>query len=83
MEQIKVKAKKWGNSIAVVIPANVVNKESITDGMEITITVQPKRFTTVGDLMEFGRKLKLKNKLKRSTQELMDEVDKDLWPEDE
>ena len=78
MEQIKVKAKKWGNSIGVVIPSNIADKQSIKDGTEIIITITSDRKTKVKDV--FGI---LKGKLKRNTQELIDEVDKDLWPENE
>ncbi|MBS3082305.1 AbrB/MazE/SpoVT family DNA-binding domain-containing protein [Candidatus Pacearchaeota archaeon] len=78
MEQIKAKAKKWGNSIGIVIPANIVDKQSIKDGTEIIITITSDKKTKVKDV--FGI---LKEKLKRNTQELIDEVDEDLWPENE
>jgi antitoxin component of MazEF toxin-antitoxin module len=79
MEQIKVKAKKWGNSMAVVIPANIVNKESIEEGTELMMTLDKKKISTVGDLMELGRKMKLREKMKRPVDELMREIDKELW----
>ncbi len=78
MEQIKTKVKKWGNSFGVIIPKEVIEKEKLKENNEIVITVQAKRFTTVGDI--FGI---LKRKSKKSTQEIMDEIDKELWPEDE
>ena len=32
MEQINVKAKKWGNSIGIVLPKYIVDKENIDNG---------------------------------------------------
>lgn len=78
MEQIKVKAKKWGNSLGILLPKNVVYNQEIKEGMEIVITVQTKKTMTVGDLMEFARKHPLP-KSKRSTQEIMDEIDFELY----
>ena len=37
MEQIKVKAKKWGNSIGIVLPVKVVNREDIKEGENLMI----------------------------------------------
>ena len=83
MEQIKAKIKRWGNSFGIVIPKEIVNREGLEEDHEVFITVQPKRYTTVGDLMELAKKFKLKRKSKKSTQEIMDEIDRELWPENE
>ncbi len=82
MEQIKVKAKKWGNSLGVLLPKQLVHKQAIKEGSEIVITVQTKKTMTVRDLMDFARKHPLP-KSKKTTREIMDEIDKELWPEDE
>jgi len=78
MEQIKVKAKKWGNSLGVVLPREVVIEEGIKEGNEIEITIQPKKAITVGDLIKIAKKHPIK-KTKKSTQEIMDEIDFELY----
>ena len=78
MEQINTKVKKWGNSFGITLPKRIIDKENITEGSEINITVQPKHKMTVGDLLEFSKKNCLP-KLKKSTDEIMGEVDRDLW----
>ncbi|MEK6895128.1 MAG: AbrB/MazE/SpoVT family DNA-binding domain-containing protein [Nanoarchaeota archaeon] len=80
MEQIKTKVKKWGNSFGIIIPRDIVEKENLKEEGEIFVTIQTKKYTTVGDI--FGI-LKGKRKSKKSTQEIMDEIDKEFWPEDE
>ena len=84
MEQISTKVKKWGNSFGIVLPINVIEKERIKEGTEITVTIQPKNKMTVGDLMNLSRELGLDKKLKNiDTQKALREVDKAFWPEDE
>lgn len=83
MEQIKTKLRRWGNSFGVVIPREIISKEGLKEDHEVFVTVQPKRYTTVGDLMEMAKKFKLKRKSEKTTQEIMDEIDKELWPEEE
>jgi len=77
MEKTNVKVRKWGNSFGVILPKSIVDKQDIKDGMEIEIIVETKNKTKVKDV--FGI---LKGKLKRpekSTQEIMDEIDEELW----
>lgn len=79
MEQINVKIKKWGNSYGVVLPMDVVIKEKLKDGKEVTLTVTPRKITKVKDV--FGI---LKEELKNvDTRKALREVDKAFWPEDE
>ena len=78
MERLTTKVKKWGNSFGVILPKKIVDADKIKEGMEITIVIQPSHKTKVKDV--FGI---LKGKLKKRTQEILDEVDKELWPEDE
>ncbi len=68
MEQFKAIPKKWGNSLGITIPAEVVKEENIKPKKEVIVLV-------------FGDKTrKLKNmfgtlKLKKSTQKVMEEID--------
>ncbi|MBI5797770.1 AbrB/MazE/SpoVT family DNA-binding domain-containing protein [Candidatus Woesearchaeota archaeon] len=42
MEEALVKTKKWGNSLGVVLPADVVKAEHLKPGEEIRIRVERK-----------------------------------------
>ncbi|MBS3086664.1 AbrB/MazE/SpoVT family DNA-binding domain-containing protein [Candidatus Pacearchaeota archaeon] len=83
MEQIRTKVKKWGNSFGIIIPKEIISREGLKEDNEVFVTVQPKKYTTVGDIMELAKKFKIKRKSKKSTQEVMDEIDREFWPEDE
>jgi len=79
MEKIKTITKKWGNSFGVILPKKIVDSEGIKEGTEITITLQSQKKTKVKDV--FGI---LKGKIRKngkSTQELLDEIDRELWSE--
>ncbi len=83
MEQIKTKVKKWGNSFGVIIPIEVVNRDGLKENSEVSVTIEPENRMTVGDLMKLSKKLGLTKKLKGiNTQEVLDEIDKELWPEE-
>jgi len=68
MKQIKLSVRKWGDSIAIIIPSNVVKEERIKVADEIVITIEKE--TTLKDL--FG-----KWKTKKTAQELKDESRED------
>ncbi len=73
MEQINVKVKKWGNSFGIVLPKTLVDNQQLKEGAEIEILVQAKNKTRVKDV--FGI---LKGKIKRDTESLLKEVDRDF-----
>ena len=77
MEQISAKVKKWGNSFGIVLPMPVVEKENLKEGSNILIAIQVKNKTKVGDI--FGI---LKGKIKKPTQQIMDEINEELWEEE-
>ena len=82
MKQIIARTRKWGNSVGVVIPNNILKEQGIKDGQEIIITITSRGKTTVGDIFEMLKKHSLPEKKdKRSTQEILDEIDKELEPE--
>ena len=74
MKQIIARTRKWGNSVGIVIPNAVLQEQGIKDNQEIIITITSKKKTKVGDI--FG-----KLKFKKTTQEILDEIDKELEPE--
>lgn len=80
MEQVNTKVKKWGNSLGIILPKSLVDAENIKEGLEINIRIQPRNKMTVGDLFTFAKTTKLA-KIKKSTDKIMREIDKQLWPE--
>ncbi len=77
MEQVDVKVKRWGNSFGIILPVRVVEKENLSEGKEIIVTIQSKEKTKVKDV--FGI---LKKELSKvDTQKALREVDKAFWPE--
>ena len=69
--EIKAVARRWGNSLAVVIPANMVEQQQIKENEELTVKLE-KRHGKVkaGALWGF-----LKD-WKRPTEEILKEADK-------
>ena len=78
MQELKTRVKKWGNSFGVMIPREVIKREHLREGSEVEVTINSTKITKVKDI--FGI---LKGKLNKSTEEIMREVDKELWPEEE
>ena len=73
MLEVEAKVRKWGRSFGVVIPKDKVKKEGIKENETITLLITKK--TNV--LREtFGTM-----KFKKSTDEMMREIDKELWGE--
>ena len=65
--EVKVRAKRWGSSIGVIIPKEVIEAKRIRENDEIIVEV--KNRPLAGEF--FGR---LKGKLRESGQELKDEM---------
>ncbi len=73
METKDIKVKKWGNSFGIILPKDIVDKQNIKEGITVRINIQTKNKTKVKDI--FGL---LKNKIKKNTEDLLKEVDKDF-----
>ena len=67
--EVKTIARKWGNSIAVILPKNLVETSRIRENDEVIVEVRKKKLLA-GEM--FGRFPEWKSK--RSTQELKDEM---------
>lgn len=67
MEEVRTVARKWGSSIAVVIPNNVVKRRKIRENEEIVIEI--KRKPIAGEI--FGL---FPRKSKRGAQEIKNEM---------
>ncbi len=76
MESVVGKARKWGNSIGVILPKDVVEKIGIKEGSELHLLVGKNEKNVLRQL--FGS-MKGKEKTKQSTAELMKEIDKELY----
>jgi len=75
MELGITKIKKWGSSLGFVIPKEIVERENLKQDQSIKIlAVETRSKTKVKDI--FG-----KLKFKRSTREILDEIDRDFEPE--
>ena len=75
MKSLNLKLKRMGNSLGIIVPSEIVNKKNLREGEELTITIEIKNKTTIADMLKEARRQKLK--FKRSTQEVLDEIDKD------
>jgi antitoxin component of MazEF toxin-antitoxin module len=72
MIEVKTRLKKWGNSFGVVVPINSAQKEGVKEGDEVVIFMKKSEKRNI--LMEtFGTW-----KTKKSTKQIMKEVDKEL-----
>ena len=78
---MEVEAKKWGSSLGIILPKDIVRKERIVEGQKIIVNILSKKIT-VGDIFRMVEKNPLpKSKDSRSVKEVMAEIDKELEPE--
>ena len=75
MVNITVKLKRVGNSLGIIVPSDIVNSNELKEGEELFVNIQFSEVSNIGQMLEEGRKQKLK--FKRSTKEIIDEIDKD------
>jgi len=71
METTQAHLRKWGRSLGVVIPKEVLEKEGIKVNDKVEILIKKKS----NPVKETFGTLKFKN----STQEMLDMVDEELW----
>ena len=71
MENINIKARKWGDSIAIVIPSEIVKREGIKANDDISVKIEKKN-----DLSALFGSLK---GWKINSQKLKDEIRKEEW----
>ena len=69
MEVFDAIPKHWGNSLGITIPKEIIDKEKIS-------TKKKFKFIAIGNEMDELKKEFGKLKLKKSTQKVMDEIDK-------
>ena len=73
MIEVETKVRKWGRSFGVVIPKDKIKEEGIKENETIKLLIA-KRTNVLKET--FGTL-----KLKRSTQEILDESDREDWDE--
>lgn len=74
MEAIETKVKKWGNSLAVILPNEITEKEHIKEKQNIKLLLIKDNRKVLKEI--FGTL-----KLKRPTEEILRESDKEGWDE--
>ena len=74
MESIVVKAKKWGNSVGIIIPKEVAEREGIRPGVAVEALVKSKKENPI--TKTFGM---LKGRIKQPTDAIMREIDRELY----
>lgn len=72
MIQIKTKLRKWGNSLGVVVPQYVIDKEKSKEGDEVILLFKKNDENLLKEI--FGT-----FKFSKPTDELLDEVDEELY----
>ena len=71
MIEHETRLKAWGNSIGIVIPKEDIKNEGLHIGQKVKVVITPVKTLKVKDI--FG-----KLKLKKSTKEILKEVDGEL-----
>lgn len=65
-----------GNSLGIIVPSEIINGKRLKEGEELIVHIENKNKTSVGRMLEEARKQKLK--FKRTTEEILNEIDEDL-----
>ncbi len=68
MQQFKAVPKKWGNSIGITIPADVIQQEHVQPRKKITVLI-------IGEQQKQLKNIFGTLKLKKDTQQVMNEID--------
>ena len=74
MTIIQTKVRRWGNSLGVIIPSEAVANKKIKENQNISIIILEDSRKVLKET--FGS---LKGKLKRPSQEIKDELRRDLY----
>ena len=74
MEIIETKAKKWGNSLGIVIPSEIAEKEHIKENKLVRLFIIKDNRNVAKET--FGL---LKGRIKKSAQQIKDELREELY----
>jgi len=73
MIEVEAKVRKWGRSFGVVIPKEEAIEEGIKENENIVILISKKNSVLKETFGTF--------KFRKSTQEMLDEIDRESWDE--
>lgn len=73
---VKAETKRWGNSLGVIIPREVVESENIKEHQKLEIIILPKSKNVLSSLFGIA-----KGKLSKPTQQIKDELRGELYNE--
>lgn len=76
MIEIKTKLRKWGNSFGIVVPLKAIENEKIREGDEITALISERK-----NKVDLKKLFNAKVKFKKTTEEMMREIDRELYNE--
>ncbi len=74
MVVVQNEIKKWGNSMAVVIPKEAVEKEHLKEGEKVTLIIVKENKNVLKETFGIGKGI-----LKKSAQQMKDEIRKELY----
>jgi len=74
MVVIETKVKRWGNSFGLIIPKETIINQKIKENQNISVIIIEDSKKVLNET--FGS---LKNKLKRSSQEIKDDIRRELY----
>ncbi len=72
MTEVHARIKRWGNSLGILLPKEVVTSERLKENQEITFWIMKPVF--VKDLFGIA-----KSKSRRPTAEILKEIRKEIW----
>lgn len=75
MQTFTATPKKWGSSLGIIIPKDVLEAEGVREGEEVEISVLKRKPSPVWDFIG------IMDDEEMSTQEIMTLIDKELWNE--
>ena len=74
MEVIEARLKRWGNSLGIVIPVEIISKEGMKENEDVKIILVKDSRNALRDTFGMG-----KGKLKKTGQEFKDELRRELY----
>lgn len=72
---MSTRLKRMGNSLGIVVPSEIVNKNGLREGEELEVDVKIRGRTTIGDMLKEAKRQKLK--FRSTTAEIFAEIDKE------
>lgn len=74
MKTIETIAKRWGNSIGIIIPKEIIDKENIKENGKVQFLIIKENNKILRETFGLA-----KNKIKKSTQQIKNELREELY----